>query len=141
MAIDFSRWKPEQLHAARLLAEPSGQRMMNKDIALAVGVTENTISRWKNDEDFRQLVNDLAMAYMGDFLPTANEVLMDNIVRQRSNKALELYYKLMGMLKDVKQVRADIEVTDGNAPKTATDVEKRLADLRRRTGMDSDETE
>lgn len=107
--IDLSRYKPEQIKAATYLAIPDVHKKTLKEIAEECGVTERTICNWKNDDRFRELVHYLAERYMDDFITEVYAALRHRVVKDKSDKAIELALKRAGKLRDVQEVNATIE--------------------------------
>lgn len=140
MAIDYSRWKPEQVAVARRLAEPDGRRWTNKDLALEAGVEPATISRWRDDDDFRALVNELAERVSDDQLAYVNSKLMESIDKG-SVKSIELYYKKHGKLIDRKEVKGELRVEDTGAPGSHEEILARIEEMEKRLMGGSGETE
>lgn len=107
--IDYSRFSPQQIEAAKLLAEPyeddgSFKRMTYAEIAEKVGVTDRTLRTWRSDEAFSKLVNDLADKAMDGFLPRLYRSLKYRVEVDMSDKAIESALKRMGKLKDTSEV-------------------------------------
>lgn len=106
--IDYSQYSQEQLAVARMLANPD-VRMTNKEIATAVGITERTLYRYKENREFIDLVNDLADKYMDIYLSDVYRQLQKAVGRG-SVKAIELALKRSGKLIDKREVSSDISV-------------------------------
>lgn len=106
--IDYSKFSTQQLAAARLMATPE-QKMTNKEIAQAVGISERQLYRWKENREFLDLVNDLAEKYMDAFLGEVYREMRKSIM-SGSVKAMELYLKRSGKLIDRKEVQSDVTI-------------------------------
>lgn len=132
MAIDYARWKPEQIAVARLLAEPDGRRWTNTDLAREAGVNPDTIGNWRSDDDFRALVNELAERVSDDHLAYINSKLIEAVDRG-SIKAIELYYKKHGRLIDRKEVKGELRVESDGAPGSLDEINARIEELEKRT--------
>lgn len=130
MAIDYARWKPNQLAVARLLAEPDGNTWTNADLSREAGVEPDTISAWRRDDDFRAMVNELAERSMDDFLGETYDALK-GAVRNGSIKAIELVLKRGGKLIDRKEIKGDISVENKDAG-TLDDIQRQIAEIEKR---------
>lgn len=130
--IDYSSFTSQQLGAARLLADPDN-KLTNKEVSEAVGISERQLYRWKENREFLDLINDLAEKYMDAFLGEVYRE-MKRSIKAGSVKAMELYMKSRGKLIERREVQSDvnIEVTaiDGKSNeqilKEIEEMEKRL---------------
>lgn len=135
--IDFSKYTRPQMDAARLMADPDN-KMTNKEIAEAVGISERQLYRWKENREFLDLINDLAEKYMDAFLGEVYRE-MKRSIKSGSVKAMELYMKSRGKLIERREIagQVDIEVTaiDGKSNeqilKEIEEMEKRLLGQKR----------
>lgn len=125
----------EKLTAAqRLAAELFATNEMSErkvaDIAKEVGVSERTIYRWKQDQDFIKFQNDIADRAMDAFLAEAYSTLKQIVRGGNSDgaklKALELVLKNRGKLTDVQKVEATL-VDD----RSRESIEESIRDLER----------
>lgn len=110
--INYAEFKPEQIEAARLLATrevDTDQKLTYDEIAKKVGVNRRTLLRWREDEKFIALVEDIADKYMAMFLTEVYGHLRKQ-VRRGSVKAIELALKRAGKLIDRKEVSSDMKV-------------------------------
>jgi predicted transcriptional regulator len=105
---------PQQRKAAELLAFNEEGRT-NRDIAREIGITEQTLYRWKALPDFVYLVNEYADQIMETFLAEAYKDLRKLSRGAKSDaarlKAIELILKNRGRMKDVADVTAKVEDT------------------------------
>lgn len=106
--IDYTRFTDAQLEAARVLANPE-EKMTNAALAKQVGVSERTIYRWREDQDFIDLLNDLTDKYMDSHLPELYRSLLKG-VRNGSAKMTELGLKRAKKLVDVKEVAGEVNI-------------------------------
>ncbi len=124
---------PQQRKAAELLAFNEEGRT-NRDIAREVGITEQTLYRWKALPDFAYLVNEYADQIMETFLAEAYKDLRKLTKRAKSDnaklKAIELILKNRGRMKDVADVTAKVEDT-----RTTEDILSEVDSLKQRLGL------
>lgn len=103
----------QQRKAAEIFATNDVHGMTVAEVAKAVGVSERTLYRWKQNRDFIAYQNEIAETCMEDFLAEAYNVLKGLTRRGRSEhvkiKALELVLKNRGKLTDVQKVEATVE--------------------------------
>lgn len=102
-----------QRKAAEIIATNDIHQMTNAQVAEAVGISERTLYRWKQDEAFVGYQNEVAERSMEDFLAEAYNILKAITRKGRSEhvkiKALELVLKNRGKLTDVQKVEAKVE--------------------------------
>lgn len=125
MPVDYSKFRPEQIEAAKLLVNrEAGEKLTIEDIAKRVGVDPRTIYRWKNDPEFIEMVNEIADMHMNLFL---NEVYahLRQQVRRGSVRAMELALRRMGKLIDRKEVSGDVKM-EVNAVQSKSNEELKL---------------
>lgn len=128
--IDYYTYSSEKLHAARMMTDPE-VRMTNKEIADAVGVSERTLYRWKEDQDFLDLVNDLSEKYMDAFLGETYRQLQ-KAIRNGSVKAIELALKRSGKLIERREVSSDVNLeVIGIEGKTNEQLRKEILEMER----------
>ena len=103
---------PQQRKAAEMLAFNEEGRSQ-KSIAEEIGVSENTLTKWKGVPDFAYLVNEFADQIMETFLAEAYKDLRKLSRGAKSDsaklKAIELILKNRGKMKDVADVTAKVE--------------------------------
>jgi predicted transcriptional regulator len=124
---------PQQRKAAELMAFNETGRPQ-KEIAMEVGVSEVTLSRWKAEPDFAYLVNEFADQIMETFLAEAYKDLRKLTKGAKSDnaklKAIELILKNRGRMKDVSDVTAHVEDT-----RTTEDILTEVDSLKQRLGL------
>ena len=106
--------KPEQLKAISLIVSRDVNKMSYKQIAEECGVAESTIFRWKEKEAFTEELNRQAEIMQRAFLSEAYNKLRGLITNPNTAdnnvlKALEIFLKNQGKLKNVEEVKADIK--------------------------------
>lgn len=106
--------KPEQLKAISLIVSRDVNRMSYKQIAEECGVAESTIFRWKEKDYFTEELNRQAEIMQKAFLSEAYNRLRGLITNPNTAdnnvlKALEIFLKNQGKLKNVDEVKAEIK--------------------------------
>jgi AcrR family transcriptional regulator len=131
---DLSKFSAQQLAAARLLVDPDN-RMTYKEIATEVGISDRQFYRWREDEDYAALLEELSDRIMKTFISEVDKAVMKS-VKQGSVKAMELAYKRSGKLVDKKEVTSDttLEVV-GVEGKSNEQLMAELAELEKKAGL------
>lgn len=133
----MSRRKPynltaQQIKAVELIAYNDEGRSY-RDIAGELGITEQTLLRWRAQPDFIRAVNDISESLMDAFLVDAYRDLRKLSRGAKSDgsklKAIELILKNRGKLRDVKD--ANINVTD---ERTTDAILEEVDNLKKRLG-------
>jgi AcrR family transcriptional regulator len=135
--IDYSKFSPEQLTAARLLADPD-TRLTVKEIAKQSGVSDRTIYRWKEDREFIALVNDLADRYMDSFLSEVYRQLQKG-VKRGNTRAIEMALKRQQKLVEVRKVEGEVQHTVAIEGKTNDQLLAEIEELERRQRIEMGE--
>ncbi len=126
-----------QRKAAEILATNDIHQMTMAQVAETVGVSDRTLYRWKQDEDFVGYQNEVAERSMEDFLAEAYNILKGITRKGRSEhvkiKALELVLKNRGKLTDVQKVEAKVEDlrTDEQIQQDIEELQKELEEIER----------
>jgi predicted transcriptional regulator len=124
---------PQQRKAAELLAFNEEGRT-NRDIAKEIGITEQTLYRWKALPDFSYLVNEYADQIMETFLAEAYKDLRKLSKGAKSDnaklKAIELILKNRGRMKDTSEITAKVEDS-----RTTEDILSEVDSLKQRLGL------
>ena len=124
---------PQQRMAAELLAFNEEGRT-NRDIAREIGITEQTLYRWKALPDFAYLVNEYADQIMETFLAEAYKDLRKLSRGAKSDaarlKAIELILKNRGRMKDMAEITARVEDS-----RTTEDILSEVDSLKQRLGL------
>lgn len=132
--IEYSKFSSEQLAAARLITDPE-VRLTNAQIAEEVGISERTLYRWREKEEYADLLESLSDRIMKTFISDVDKAVMKG-VKQGSVKAMELAYKRSGKLVDKKEVTSDVDLqVTGLDGKTNEDLMRELADLEKKAGL------
>lgn len=131
---DLSKFSSEQLAAARLITDPD-VKLTNAQIAEQVGVSERTMYRWREKEDFAELLEELSDRIMKTFISEVDKAVMKS-VKNGSVKAMELAYKRSGKLVDKREVTSDVDVTvAGVEGKSNEELMAELAELEKKAGL------
>jgi AcrR family transcriptional regulator len=132
--VDLSKFSSEQLEAARLITDP-GNKMTYAEVAAAVGVADRTLYRWREKEEYAELLEELSDRIMKTFVSEVDKAVMKS-VKQGSVKAMELAYKRSGKLVDKKEVTSDVDVTvTGVEGKTNDELMAELAAMEKKAGL------
>jgi AcrR family transcriptional regulator len=132
--VDYSKFSSEQLAAARLLTDPE-TRMTNAEIAKEVGISERTLYRWREKEDYAELLETLSDRIMKTFISEVDKAVMKS-VKSGSVKAMELAYKRSGKLVDKREVTSDVDVTvNGVGDKSNEELMAELAEMEKKAGL------
>jgi DNA-binding XRE family transcriptional regulator len=132
--VDFSKFSSEQLAVARMITDPDC-RMTNAQIAEEVGISERTIYRWREKEDYSELLESLSDRIMKTFISEVDKAVMKS-VKSGSVKAMELAYKRSGKLVDKKEVTSDVDVTvNGVGDKSNEELMAELVELEKKAGL------
>lgn len=132
--VDLSKFTSQQLAAARLIVDPEN-RMTYKEVATEVQISERQLYRWRENEDFASLLEELSDRIMKTFVSDVDKYLMKS-VRQGSVKAMELAYKRSGKLVDKKEIQSDVEVqVTGIEGKTNEELAAELKELEKKAGL------
>lgn len=119
-----SQLTPQQLQAAELIVENEFNRALGvtpkklEEIGEEVGVSRQSISKWKKMPAFIEYSAYISKQHTDSLRPLADSMLAKLIKGTSNNglgsiKALELYYKISGVLVE----RRETTYTDGNEPK------------------------
>lgn len=132
--VDLSQFSSEQLHAARLMTDPDC-RLTNAEIAEAVGISERTIYRWREKEEYANLLEELSDRIMKTFISDVDRAVMKS-VKNGSVKAMELAYKRSGKLVDKKEVTSEVDVNLSTVgEKSNEELLAELAELEKKAGL------
>ena len=88
MPTDFV-WNEQRERAARLLAEGCTSY---GDVAVAVGVSDETLSRWRRFPEFQRRVQDLSIEFAGDLRTHTQSATVS--VRVRSTEIVDHYWQV-----------------------------------------------
>jgi len=119
-----SQLTPQQLQAAELIVENEFNRALGstplklEEIGEEVGVSRQSISKWKKMPAFIEYSAYISKQHTDSLRPLADSQLAKLISGTSNNglssiKALELYYKISGVLVE----RREQTYVDGNEPK------------------------
>lgn len=123
----------QQQKAAFLLIDnetkPVKEQRSQDDIAEEIGIARMTLYNWRTkNQTFIEYKKEIAKDFLGDAVGVwANAIIqsMRGTNGAPSQKALDLYAKLMGFIQDQKR----IEITDGNDTRSDEEIKRQLAEL------------
>jgi len=129
---------PAKQLATELILEreyaPKGEKATYEQIADQVGVTDRTLLEWRKDPYFAQYLSVVSTQKLDNFRGLADAQLI-NLIKGTSNngnasiKALELYYKIAGVLVERR------EVVNTDSTDSTLDVDKIKAEIERLRGV------
>lgn len=100
-------WKPEQLKYIRFLAagrrDTTGRLWTNDEYAKVLGVSPQTLSRWKADVRFRMAILDETMGRFSDFIPAMVSAQTKKAMGKGDTQAFMAVMRQAGLLKSDKQ--------------------------------------
>jgi transposase-like protein len=118
--------KPEQLEAVKYLAQPKQGGLSHEQIAEKVGVTRQTLYRWRQDlkfnDEIKREINRNTLTHIPDVMNTLIKKAIEG-----DNKASELLLKAQSMLNNV------VEIEDRKNPQKeqSTDIDAMKAEIER----------
>lgn len=128
---------PQQMQAAELIVDNEFNRALGvppkklEEIGEEVGVSRQTISKWKKNIAFIEYSAYISKQHTDSLRPFADSQLAKLIQTGSNNglpsvKALELYYRIIGVLTE----RREVTYVDGNEPKlTQAQISEGIDDL------------
>lgn len=132
--VNLADFSSEQLHAARLITDPD-QKLTYGEIAVQVGISERTLYRWREKDNFIELLEDLSDKIMKSFISDVDKAVMKS-VKQGSVKAMELAYKRTAKLVDKKEVTSEVDVNVTSlGEKSNEEILQELAELEKKAGL------
>jgi hypothetical protein len=127
--------RPDKLKAAQLIFEdmskPKPERKGYAKIAEEIGISERQLRRWRGEPEFIEYLSLLSSRTIEESLPVVTHALIRNIDNGKfaSNKAIEIFYRLLGMLTDRQEVEHKT-TTDINTEDLKAQIEQLKAELR-----------
>ena len=92
---------PEKIKAAEMCANPDYET--NKQIIDELSVSKTTFYRWKNEQDFINLVNSKIDKYTDRELPGVWEALIEE-AHDGNTQAIKLYFEMKDKYRDRKEI-------------------------------------
>jgi hypothetical protein len=127
--IDHMRWSSQERALARLLVDPENDELTQEELGAKCGYSLRSVQRKLADPNFKAYVNAMIeRVYDDEIMAEAKKTLLYQLRKNRNLKAVELVYKSKGMLKEVREVKSDVNVTD-NRPSTNAEIDDELARL------------
>jgi uncharacterized protein YpbB len=121
--------KPEQLQAVAYLSQPKQAGHTHEQIAEKVGVTRQTLYRWRQDIEFQDEIKREISRNTMNRIPEVIESLFIQATKanQPSAKAAELLLKTVSMLND----RLEVEDRTKRPTEKTSDIEAMKAEIAR----------
>jgi hypothetical protein len=110
--IDHLRWPSEARRLATLLLDAESAGMTQEELGKACGYSLRSVQRYLADPAFKAYVNELADKTYEDDLKPLFVQAMKRGLKSGNSKFVELYMKSRGMLKEVRQTVADVNIND-----------------------------
>ena len=125
MAVDLKQFTEKQITAIGILAMPNRGGLSFEEVADKAGISERQLHRWRKKPEFKQAVIDQSLANVKEVIPN---VLSAHTKQAESGnvKAIELFYKLFGLLVDKQEITQDVTTRD----KGNEDLSNELDDIR-----------
>lgn len=125
MAVDLKQFSEKQVTAIGILAMPNRGGLSFEEVADKAGISERQLHRWRKKPEFKQAVIDQSLANVKEVIPN---VLSAHTKQAESGnvKAIELFYKLFGLLVDKQEITQDVTTRD----KGNEDLSNELDDIR-----------
>lgn len=132
MAVDLKQFTEKQITAIGILAMPNRGGLSFEEVADKAGISERQLHRWRKKPEFKQAVIDQSLANVKEVIPN---VLSAHTKQAESGnvKAIELFYKLFGLLVDKQEITQDVTTRDkGNEDLTAEldDIRNLIEDIK-----------
>jgi hypothetical protein len=102
------RWKPKQIHALTLLANPLDKRT-EEEKCREVGVTQKTLIKWKKLPGFIDEIHNMSIKYIKERLPHVNYALLTKAI-SGDVQAIKLCYEMVGKYSPTFKVNADVRM-------------------------------
>lgn len=147
MRTDYKRMReleqiirPDKLQAClryyEEMCKPKHERKTHDELAKEFGITKMTWWRWRQEPEIIEYLNLLASRTVDASLPIATSALLRMIdTRQPSSKALEMFFKLLGMLNE----RQIIETRNANTEINEETIKEQIEALKKELqGEDKD---
>jgi AcrR family transcriptional regulator len=109
------------------LQKPKGERLGVNELAKELGISHMTFYRWRNEPEYIEYLGLLSSRTVDATLPVATNALIRMIdTTQPSSKALEMFFKLLGMLNE----KHTVETRDMTAELTEDAIKRQIEELR-----------
>jgi hypothetical protein len=123
--IDMNQFNEKQIKAIQILAMPNRGGMEFDEIADKVGISVRQLHRWRNIPEFKAAIVETSLDLVKDELPAV--LLAHRKQAEKGNvKAIELFYKLFGLLIE----RQEIETVTASKDKSNEDIDSDIAELK-----------
>lgn len=121
--VDLRKFSEKQIIAIALLSQPNKAGMTFEEIAEHAGISVRQLHRWRKDPEFKQAVVQQALENVKEVIP---DVLKAHIrkAKQGNMKAIELFYKLHGLLVEKQEVEQKVETKDVTNDDLQADIAK-----------------
>ena len=109
--VDMTQFNERQIQAIGLLSLPNKGGMDFETIAKEVGISVRQLHRWRKDDNFKQAIVEQSLDNVKAVLPN---VLNAHTKQAESGnvKAIELFYKLFGLLIDRQEIEQNVNTGD-----------------------------
>lgn len=100
------RWNKKQQEVIRILGDPLDHRPQYQ-IAVDIGIAEETISRWKQDTEFIKEVNKEFSKNTKGARPNIYKALIREALKEKGFRDRKLYFELTGEYEDRKKLAGE----------------------------------
>ncbi|MGM7724372.1 phBC6A51 family helix-turn-helix protein [Metabacillus sp. Hm71] len=119
--------KPEQYEAIKYLAQPKNGGLTLDEVAEAVGVTRQTLYRWRQDIEFSDEIKRQINRNTMDRIPEVLEAMMEASIKNKNANAAKLVLQSVGLLTD----RLEVEDRTKHRETHTTDIDEMKAQIER----------
>lgn len=106
----MAKLNDKQYAAIAILSQPNRAGLTFKQVAEAVGVSEQTIHNWRKNDDFNEEVKRQVMRNTIDRLPDIVQSMADAVIEDRNAAMARTILQAHGMLTD----KVEVSTQDGN---------------------------
>lgn len=109
--IDMTQFHEGQIQAIGYLSMPNKGGLQFDEIAERCGISVRQLHRWRKQSEFKQAVVEQSLENVKEELPNVIKSHYD--ATQSGNvKAIELFYKLFGLLIDKQEITQEVSNKD-----------------------------
>ena len=122
----MAKLNEKQIAAIEYMALPKRGGLTYVQIAEKVGVSEQTIHRWKNDDTFYNALSRTIVRNTQDRLPELFDAAIDGVITEKNAALFRTLIQAHGLLTEKVE-----DVTKGSGDVTAEDMKAQLAKFKK----------